>query len=88
MNRITLNLTFESENKKITSAVFNALKPDNVNVPKEMSFNFDFIGNKIVLIVSSEEGYETLISTVREVLDSIGLCVQALMVGNDGKNKN
>ncbi len=88
MNRITLNLTFESENKKIVSAVFNALKPDNVNVPKEMSFKFDFIGNKIVLIVSSEEGYGTLISTVREVLDSIGLCVQALMVGNDGKNKN
>ncbi|MGD0330497.1 MAG: KEOPS complex subunit Pcc1 [Nitrososphaeria archaeon] len=88
MNRITLNLTFESENKKIVSAIFNALKPDNVNVPKEVSFNFDFIGNKIVLIVSSEEGYETLISTVREVLDSIGLCVQALMVGNDGKNKN
>jgi tRNA threonylcarbamoyladenosine modification (KEOPS) complex Pcc1 subunit len=88
MNRITLNLTFESENKKIVSAVFNALKPDNVNVPKEVSFNFDFIGNKIVLIVSSEEGYETLISTVRDVLDNIGLCIQALMVSNNGKNKN
>ena len=88
MSKVILSLTFKAENKKIVSAVFKALKPDNVNVPKEISFNFDLIEDKIILIVSSEEDYETLISTVREVLDNIGLCIKTLMVRNDGKNKN
>jgi tRNA threonylcarbamoyladenosine modification (KEOPS) complex Pcc1 subunit len=88
MNRITLNLIFWAENKKMVSAIFKALNPDNVNIPKGISFNFDLVGNRIILTVSSEGDYETLISTVREVLDNIGLCVQTLMVSRDDKNKN
>jgi len=88
MNKVTLSLTFKAENNKMASAIFEALKPDNVNIPKEISFNFDLVGDKIILIVSSEEDFETLISTVREVLDNIGLCMQTLMVRNDGENKN
>jgi len=88
MNKVTLSLTFESENKKMVSAIFKALKPDNVNIPKKISFNFDLARDKIILIISSEEDFETLISTVREVLDNVGLCMQTLKVCDDVESKN
>jgi tRNA threonylcarbamoyladenosine modification (KEOPS) complex Pcc1 subunit len=88
MNKLTLSLTLESKNKKMISAVFKALKPDNVSIPKEISFHFDLVGDKIILITSSEEDFETLISTVREVLNNMGLCIQTLMVKGDGEGKN
>ncbi|MGQ9781727.1 MAG: KEOPS complex subunit Pcc1 [Nitrososphaeria archaeon] len=86
MRKTKLSLTLESEDKKMISTVFKALSPDNVNIPKDLSFRFSIVNGKIVLTVSSERNLETLISTVREVLDNIGLCIQAIMVKENGEN--
>jgi len=86
MKKAKICLKFEADDKKITSTIFKSLSPDNVNIPKELSFNFKLSNNCVNLQVVTENDLETLISTVREVLDNMGLCVQTIMVNNNGKN--
>ncbi len=86
MRKTRLSLKFETYDKKMALAIFKSLSPDNVNIPRELSFNFKLDNNCILLQVTTKSDLETLISTVREVLDNIGLCVQVIMVSNNDKN--
>jgi|GEM_PF-6816624 len=86
MRKIKLSLILESEDKRMISTIFRALGPDNVNIPEDISFHFSVVDKEIVLVVSSEKNLETLISTVREVLDNIRLCIETIIVNENGQN--
>jgi len=86
MRKIRLSLILESEDKRMISTIFRALSPDNVNIPEDISFHFSVVDKKIVLVVSSEKNLETLISTVKEVLDNIRLCIETIIVNENGQN--
>jgi DNA recombination-dependent growth factor C len=86
MRKTEIALTFDSEDKKLIETILKALNPDNANIPNEILFEYIIQEGKILLKVASQQNPETLISTVREVLDNINLCIQTVLVTENGKN--
>lgn len=80
MRKTEITLTLDSEDKKLIETILKALNPDNVNIPNKILFECVIQEGKILLKVSSQQNPETLISTVREVLDNINLCIQTVLV--------
>jgi hypothetical protein len=86
MRKTEIALTFDSEDKKLIETILKSLNPDNVNIPNKILFECIIQEGKILLKVASQQNPETLISTVREVLDNINLCIQTVLVTENGKN--
>jgi len=68
-DQVTLN---NISNKKAV-AIKIALEPDNVNIPKGLSFEIKNIDNKLVFNFQSIGDTKKLISTVDEVLEHVKL---------------
>ncbi|MGB9724947.1 MAG: KEOPS complex subunit Pcc1 [Nitrososphaeria archaeon] len=88
MERVEVKILVKTEDPKIVDTLFKAIKPDNVNIPEEISLEFYRENNELIFAVSTEKDIETLISTLREGLDYIGLCLQVLMVNGDEEDTN
>ena len=86
MRKTEIALTFDSEDKKLIETILKSLNPDNVNIPNGILFEYIIQEGKILLKVASQQNPENLISTVREVLDNINLCIQTVLVTENGKN--
>jgi len=88
MKRIEVKIQVKTEDYKIIDTLYKALSPDNVNIPDEISLEFFKDRDELVFAVSTERDIETLISTLREGLDYIGLCLQVITVNKHEKNSN
>jgi tRNA threonylcarbamoyladenosine modification (KEOPS) complex Pcc1 subunit len=88
MEKVEVKILVKTEEPKIIDTLFKALKPDNVNIPEEISLEFYTEDSTLIFAVSTERDIETLISTLREGLDYIGLCLQVLMVERDEEDSN
>ncbi|MEM0053005.1 MAG: KEOPS complex subunit Pcc1 [Nitrososphaeria archaeon] len=88
MKRIELRLQVRTEDYRIIDTLFKSLNPDNVNVPENITLNFFIEKDELIFSVSTENDIETLISTLREGLEYIGLSLQMMMVEENEKNTN
>lgn len=88
MKKIELRLQVRAEDYRIIDTLFKSLNPDNVNVPENISLKFFIEKDELIFSVSTENDIETLISTLREGLEYIGLSLQIMMVGENEKNTN
>ncbi|MEM0385282.1 MAG: KEOPS complex subunit Pcc1 [Nitrososphaeria archaeon] len=86
MKRIELRLQVRTEDYRIIDTLFKSLNPDNVNVPENITLNFFIEKDELIFSVSTENDIETLISTLREGLEYIGLSLQMMMVEENEKN--
>ncbi|MEM4165576.1 MAG: hypothetical protein QXJ86_07025, partial [Nitrososphaerales archaeon] len=59
-----INLEITSLDQNLLKALYNALYPDNTNLPKGLHIRMDLIGCKMTIEVKSESKFETLISTI------------------------
>ncbi len=77
-SKITLELT--SGDQKLSKALYDALYPDNINLPEGLHIRMERVGGTLVLEVESEFRLETLISTVEEILEDIHSALASLDV--------
>jgi hypothetical protein len=77
-SKITLELT--SGDQKLIKALYEALYPDNINLPEGLHIRMERIGDSLLLEVESEFRLETLISTVEEMLEDIHSAIASLNV--------
>lgn len=68
-SRITIKLT--SGDEKLIKALYDALYPDNINLPEGLHIRMGCAGGSLTVEVESEFRLETLISTVEEMLEDI-----------------
>ena len=76
--KITLELT--SSDQKLINALYEALYPDNTNLPEGLHIRMERVGGSLLLEVESEFRFETLISTVEEMLEDIHSALASLDV--------
>ncbi|MEM3825996.1 MAG: KEOPS complex subunit Pcc1 [Nitrososphaeria archaeon] len=81
-----MRLQVRTEDYRIIDTLFKSLNPDNVNVPENITLNFFIEKDELIFSVSTENDIETLISTLREGLEYIGLSLQMMMVEENEKN--
>jgi len=77
-SKITLELT--SGDQRLSKALYDALYPDNINLPEGLHIRMERVGGTLVLEVESEFRLETLISTVEEILEDIHSALASLDV--------
>jgi len=77
-SKITLELT--SGDQKLIKALYDALYPDNINLPEGLHIRMEHVGSTLLLEVESEFRLETLISTVEEMLEDIHSALASLDV--------
>ena len=75
-SKITLELT--SSDQKLIKALYDALYPDNINLPEGLHISMERVGSTLLLEVESEFRLETLISTVEEMLEDIHSAMASL----------
>lgn len=75
-SKITLEIT--SGDQKLIKALYEALYPDNINLPEGLHIRMERIGDSLLLEVESEFRLETLISTVEEMLEDIHSAIASL----------
>ena len=68
-SKVTVELT--SSDMKLIKALYDALHPDNVDLPKGLHIEMKYVNGRLRLEVESEFKIETLISTVEEMLEDI-----------------
>ena len=69
-----------SGDQKLSKALYEALYPDNINLPEGLHIRMERVGGTLVLEVESELRLETLISTVEEILEDIHSALASLDV--------
>ncbi len=77
-SKITLELT--SGDQKLIKALYDALYPDNINLPEGLHIRMERVGGTLVIEVESKFRLETLISTVEEILEDIHSALASLDV--------
>ncbi|NHV96339.1 MAG: hypothetical protein HA494_00895 [Thaumarchaeota archaeon] len=77
-SKITLELT--SDDQRLIKALYVALYPDNVNLPEGLHIRMERVGGSLLLEVESEFRFETLISTVEEMLEDMQSALASLNV--------
>lgn len=88
MKKIEVSIRVKTEDYRIIDTLFKSLNPDNINVPENISLKFFIENNELIFSVETEKDVETLISTLREGLEYIGLSLQMMMVEENEKNTN
>ena len=63
----------EATGEEAAKAIRDALVPDNVAVPEGMSVKVSLKGRTVTVEVSSQDEWDTLISTVDEILEYVQL---------------
>ena len=67
--KIVVKVLIETKSKKQSKAIYDSLTPDNVNIPESLSLKLELKDEKIIMIVSSTEKWNSLIATVDELLE-------------------
>lgn len=85
MKKIEGSIRVKTEDYRIIDTLFKSLNPDNINVPENISLKFFIENNELIFSVETETDLETLISTLREGLEYIGLSLQIMVMGEENE---
>jgi tRNA threonylcarbamoyladenosine modification (KEOPS) complex Pcc1 subunit len=64
--------------KEKADTIRNALEPDNVNFPKNLTLEIENIDNKLVFNFQGRDNMKTLIATIDEVLEHVQLSLNVI----------
>ena len=67
--KIDVKILIETKSKEQAKAIYESLTPDYVNIPESLSLELELKDEKIIMMVSSKEKWNSLISTVDELLE-------------------
>ena len=77
--KVTLIIEIKFSKKAEMNAIMKALIPDNINFPKGLSMQMFSKGNNILLLeFFCDDGIETLLNTIDEVLDHISIAKKVI----------
>ena len=68
--KTTVELLISFDDIKMSKALFDSLKPDNVNFPSGFNISMELSGRAILIKFSSTSSIDTLISTVDDVIEA------------------
>lgn len=75
-SRIEISLTYP--NKRTAQSVAQAVSPDNLNVPQNMTIETKIRGSTVVTVTESGKSLETIISTIEDILSCVEGAEKAL----------
>ncbi|MFN3622376.1 MAG: hypothetical protein ACK4TI_05745 [Nitrososphaerales archaeon] len=78
ISKISVEIT--SLDNNLLKALYKALYPDNTNLPKGLYIKMGLIGCEMTIEVKSESKFETLISTIEEMLEDVNSALNAIHV--------
>ena len=73
-----VQIVLNNISKEKAETVKNALEPDNVNFPEELSLYVENIDNKLVFNFESKDNMKQLIATVDEVLEHVQVALKVI----------
>ncbi len=73
-----VQVTLENISDKKAETVRNALEPDNVNFPENLTLELEKFDNKLVFNFQSQGDMKKLIATVDEVLEHVQLALKVI----------
>ena len=73
-----VQVTLENISDKKAKAVRNALEPDNVNFPENLTLELENFDNKLVFNFQSQGDMKKLIATVDEVLEHVQIAMKVI----------
>jgi len=73
-----VQVTLENISDKKAETVKNALEPDNVNFPENLTLELEKFDNKLVFNFQSQGDMKKLIATVDEVLEHVQLALKVI----------
>jgi len=73
-----VQVTLNNISPKKAKTVKNALEPDNVNFPENLTLQVENVDNKLVFNFQSQGNMKKLIATVDEVLEHIQLALKVI----------
>lgn len=77
--KIELTLEFVSKDKKFLRSLYYTLLPDNIDFPEGLEVDlFNNQNGKFTIILASEGHFETLLSTLNELLDNVEVSTTTL----------
>ena len=76
--KTTVELSFSFEDIKISKALYDSLKPDNVNFPAGFDMSMKSSEREILISLSSTSRIDTLISTVDNVIEACQISLNGI----------
>jgi hypothetical protein len=73
-----VQVTLNNISAKKAKTVKNALEPDNVNFPENLTLQVENVDNKLVFNFQSQGNMKKLIATVDEVLEHVQLALKVI----------
>jgi tRNA threonylcarbamoyladenosine modification (KEOPS) complex Pcc1 subunit len=73
-----VQLTLNNISEKKAQTVRQALEPDNVNFPENLTLQVENIDNKLVFNFQSQGNMKKLIATVDEVLEHVQVALKVI----------
>tara|TARA_B100000315_G_C14034417_1_gene344668 strand:+ start:243 stop:491 length:249 start_codon:yes stop_codon:yes gene_type:complete len=75
---VRIKLGVDSTDKDTAKAIHESLLPDNVSIPKGLSVKMCLEGSQLLVDVSSKGEWDTLISTIDEIVEHIQLACSVI----------
>ena len=79
---IRIRLGVDSADKDTAKAIRASLLPDNVSMPRGLSVKMSLEGSQLLVDVSSKGEWDTLISTIDEIVEHIQLACSVIKLGD------
>jgi tRNA threonylcarbamoyladenosine modification (KEOPS) complex Pcc1 subunit len=73
-----VKVTLNNLSKKKAQSIRNALEPDNVNFPENLTLQVENVDNKLVLNFQSQGNMKKLIATIDEVLEHVQVALKVI----------
>lgn len=73
-----VQITLDNISEKKAQTVRQALEPDNVNFPENLTLKVENIDNKLVFDFQSQGSMKKLIATVDEVLEHVQVALKVI----------
>lgn len=73
-----VRVTINNISAQKAQAVKNALEPDNVNFPENLSLQIENVDDKLVFIFQGQDNMKKLIATIDEVLEHVQVSLKVI----------
>ncbi len=73
-----VKVTLNNLSKKKAQSIRNALEPDNVDFPENLTLQVENVDNKLVLNFQSQGNMKKLIATIDEVLEHVQVALKVI----------
>ena len=83
-----VTLTIDYRDKRIASAIAEAVSPDNLDAPEDIRIESLARGNQVLAAVGGETSLERVVSTVEDLLSCVQAAERAIGAAKGEKDKS